>query len=163
MTKEEFKILIANLCDEFETKMTDEKIRRWWEHFKKFSYQEVYFAFNECITRCTFFPRLAEIFQYLRRDEDFKIAANEAWANLQFYLRNSSAGEDEITQRVVKMLGGARALAMQNETQLQFTANRFIDLYQTIAKEDSKEKNKISYENIPVVVKEISSKMKLVK
>ncbi len=152
-----FKALVYGLTEEYQQQFSNERLMMWWEKLKEFEYHEVANAIDQCITSCNFFPRLANVFEFLRKDGDFKIAAHEAWQNLQVYLKRSSAGDDEFTQRVVGLLGGARALAMQTETQLQFTANRFIDLYQTIAKDEAKSINKISYDKAPAVVREIST------
>lgn len=60
MDNQEFKIIIANLQDEYNVKMTNEKINRWWQILRGFSFDAANKAIFNCISTYKFFPSLAE-------------------------------------------------------------------------------------------------------
>lgn len=130
--EKKFKILIYALAEEYQYDFSPERLKMWWAQLKEFDYAEVATSVALCMRTCKFFPRLADIFEFLTpsRKED----AQSAWGELLISLRHSSDGEDPVTQKVVRMLGGVRRLAMMNEDDLKFKEKKFIELYSELNK-----------------------------
>ena len=111
---------------------------------EKFEFKKIERAIASALQEFTYFPRVSQILKILEKENDSKkFQGIEAWSELLESLKNSSEGKNEITQAVVKVMGGARHLAMMNFRDLEFKQKQFLELYQ-----EKNTQSEISSENL---------------
>jgi len=148
MTDDELKKLILILCEEYHAEFSEARFKIWFGFLQEFELDDVTKAIQICLTECSYFPRLAEICQQLKLNFNPKLNALEAWAQLLVDLQKSSAGENPITQKIVKTMGGAKHLGNCTFRDLEFQRKNFIELYENYSSSKKESLQLISDKNL---------------
>lgn len=111
--------------------LTPEALDLWWSAMSDWSIDEFKSAASHLVTACQFMPTPYD-FQQLRRAGE--PTPHEAWEKALSNCTSWRDGESyagPFIDRVVRMIGGYRAIAMADERELPFIQRRFMEAYET--------------------------------
>lgn len=111
--------------------LTPEAISLWWSAMARWEIDEFKAAASHLVGSCQFMPSPYDFEQLRKAGEP---TAHEAWdialCNCTSW-RNGNSRAGTFIDRVVRLIGGYRAIAMADERELSFIQRRFMEAYET--------------------------------
>jgi len=127
--REEFLQVLNGLAAIKSKELTKEAYELWWQSMKDWPINEFRDAAGFLLKNCQFMPTPYDFEQLRKKGE---VSAHEAWAKAMNHAegawRQGLLGDD-LTDRVIAMLGGYSVIAFTNQDKLGFLERRFLDAY----------------------------------
>lgn len=132
-----FRAVLAGMAELYQRELSATLLDAYWLALRPWTLADFEVAAAHLMATKTFMPRPAE-WNELRKAE--LPTAGEAWESAIAAClgwRYGTATVDDLTDRVVRMVGGYERLAMEPLDTQHFTRNKFIELYDELAETEA--------------------------
>jgi len=133
MNRKDFTKKIFKLALIFDYEMTAEKEDIYWNIFKNYSEDQINKAFNLAITTYKFFPKPAELIEFIEGNTESK--SIKAWQQVReaiskYGAYSSVVFADKVIHKIIDLIGGWQKICSINEDEIKWIQKEFERLYQ---------------------------------
>ena len=126
--KTELNIFLITVGELFDKEISKTLIKIYWEALKPYTDKEVKSAFEKVICNCRFFPKPADIIEYIPKQLGV-ITSLEAWVIALKWFEGGTQPIDAVINKAVNILGGYEKVSRTPYPQLPWLQKDFEKLY----------------------------------
>ena len=133
--KKKFREIMAALAEVFDKEISETLLAVYWQVLEPYQDDEALKALNSCLKGCKFFPKPADILEFLQGKVDDR--AVQAWEQVDKTMREHGNyvsvdfGDSKI-HRVIELLGGWSYLGTLTEDEWKWKRKEFESAYRAI-------------------------------
>jgi hypothetical protein len=137
--KKRFAEMMSSLAVLFDKDVSEVLRGIYWQVLKGYSDEEVELAFHQVVASCKFFPKPAEIIQFIksRKAEENQANALESWGMVMSGLECGVIPEDRRIRESIRRIGGWDWLSGQSYDELHWLEKRFLEHFDQIAESET--------------------------
>lgn len=135
--RESFTKIMLGLGEVFDKQVSEVLLSIYWEALKPYPWKKVKDALNKAVVTCRFFPKPADIVDFINGADKTEEQAERAWATLLDAIKRygpymSVTFEDGRIARCIELMGGWEEVNSWKTSELQFRRKDFLSIYRSL-------------------------------